>query len=139
MDKAFDNNGTTNRAIGVTPLSRGRFDAATILLHWLTVLLFLPLFASALLLHGGVGSDRAMLLDILCDSGSNLVILPVQDVFGWQARINQPATVSDSNWTWKLPWPSDRLLSEPEALAVAEYLRQCAARHGRYSPAPSGD
>ena len=82
---------------------------------------------------------RAMLLDILCDSGSNLVILPVQDVFGWQARINQPATVSASNWTWKLPWPSDRLLSEPEALAVAEYLRQCAARHGRYSPAPSGD
>src|SRR5262245_26881438 len=76
---------------------------------------------------------RAVLLDVLCASESDLVILPVQDVFGWQARINQPATVSDSNWTWKLPWPSDRLLSEPEALDAANFLRQSAARHKRYS------
>jgi 4-alpha-glucanotransferase len=82
---------------------------------------------------------RAVLLDALCASGSNLVILPIQDVFGWQARINQPATVSHSNWTWRLPWPGDRLLSEPEALEAAEYLRQCAARHGRCSPDPAGD
>jgi 4-alpha-glucanotransferase len=82
---------------------------------------------------------RAVLLDVLCASGSDLVILPVQDVFGWQARINQPATVSDSNWTWKLPWLSDRLRSEPEALEAAEFLRQGSARHGRYSPELSGD
>ena len=74
---------------------------------------------------------RARLLDALCASGSDLVILPIQDVFGWRARINQPATVSDRNWTWKLPWPSDRLLIEPEALHVAGQLRACAARHGR--------
>jgi len=67
----------------------------------------------------------------LCASGSDLVILPVQDVFGWRARINQPATVNSHNWTWKLPWPSDRLLSEPEAVDVAEELRACAERHGR--------
>jgi 4-alpha-glucanotransferase len=67
------------------------------------------------------------------------VILPVQDVFGWQARINQPATVSHSNWTWKLPWPSDRLLSEPEALEAADFLRQSAGRHGRYSGDRAGD
>ncbi len=74
---------------------------------------------------------RAMLLEALCASGSDLLILPIQDVFGWRARINQPATVGDQNWTWKLPWPSDRLLSEPEALEVAQQLRDCAARHGR--------
>ena len=39
-----------------------------------------------------------------------MLILPIQDVFGWRDRINQPATVGDQNWTWRLPWPSDRLL-----------------------------
>ena len=34
-------------------------------------------------------------------SGADLLILPIQDVFGWQDRINQPATVADSNWTWR--------------------------------------
>jgi 4-alpha-glucanotransferase len=74
---------------------------------------------------------RATLLEALCESGSNLLILPIQDAFGWRARINQPATVSARNWTWKLPWPSNRLLAEPEAVDVAEQLRQCAVRHGR--------
>ena len=41
----------------------------------------------------------------------NLLILPIQDVFGWRDRINQPATVGDANWTWRLPWPGDRLLT----------------------------
>ena len=74
---------------------------------------------------------RTTFLEALCESGSDLVILPIQDVFGWRARINQPATVSARNWTWKLPWPSNRLLAEPEAVDVAEQLRQCAVRHGR--------
>jgi 4-alpha-glucanotransferase len=74
---------------------------------------------------------RATLLEALCASGSDLLILPIQDVFGWRARINQPATISASNWTWKLPWSSDRLLYEPEAIDVAQQLRDCAARHGR--------
>ena len=30
----------------------------------------------------------------------------VQDVFGWRDRINEPATVNDDNWTFRLPWPS---------------------------------
>jgi 4-alpha-glucanotransferase len=74
---------------------------------------------------------RGALLHALCASKSDLLILPIQDVFGWRNRINQPATVSDQNWTWRLPWPSDRLLSEPEALDVARQLRDCIARHGR--------
>ena len=74
---------------------------------------------------------RETLLDALCASGSDLLILPIQDVFGWRARINQPATVGDQNWTWKLPWPSDGLLAEPEALEVAQQLRDCASRHQR--------
>jgi 4-alpha-glucanotransferase len=74
---------------------------------------------------------RAALLEALSGSGSDLLILPIQDVFGWRARINQPATVGDQNWTWKLPWPGDRLLLEPEALEVAGQLRDLAVRSGR--------
>jgi 4-alpha-glucanotransferase len=74
---------------------------------------------------------RSTLLEALCASSSDLLILPIQDVFGWRARINQPATVGDQNWTWKLPWPGDRLLAQPEAIEVAQRLRDCAVRHGR--------
>jgi 4-alpha-glucanotransferase len=71
------------------------------------------------------------LLEVLFASGADILLLPIQDVFGWRDRINQPATVSNANWTWRLPWPSDRLLTEPEALAVAAQLREWATRHGR--------
>ena len=71
------------------------------------------------------------LLDALFASASDLLILPIQDVFGWRDRINQPATVSDTNWTWRLPWPADRLETEPEATAAATQLRDWAQRHGR--------
>jgi 4-alpha-glucanotransferase len=74
---------------------------------------------------------RAAILQALCASKSDLLILPVQDVFGWRARINQPATVGDQNWTWKLPWPTDRMPAEPEAIQVAQQLRECTVRHGR--------
>ena len=63
---------------------------------------------------------REALLETLFESGSNLLILPIQDVFGWRDRINQPATVGDGNWTWRLPWPVDRLSTEPEAMGDRE-------------------
>jgi 4-alpha-glucanotransferase len=71
------------------------------------------------------------LIDVLLASASDVVILPVQDVFGWRDRINQPATVSNDNWTWRLPWPSDRMVTEPDAMAVATQLREWSHRHGR--------
>jgi 4-alpha-glucanotransferase len=74
---------------------------------------------------------RDALIEALFASGSNLLILPVQDVFGWRDRINHPATIGPQNWTWTLPWASDRLLDEPEAVAVAARLRDWAERYGR--------
>lgn len=71
------------------------------------------------------------LLEVLYASGADLLILPIQDVFAWRDRINQPATVSDGNWTWRLPWPSDRLPMEPDAMARATQLKAWAERHGR--------
>ncbi len=46
--------------------------------------------------------------DMVChyalDSEADLVILPIQDICGYKgdAQINQPGTISDTNWTWKL-------------------------------------
>ena len=74
---------------------------------------------------------RLTLLEVLFASGANLLILPIQDVFGWSDRINQPATVGDQNWTWRLPWPTDRMSKEPEAIAVAEQLRTWSATYKR--------
>jgi 4-alpha-glucanotransferase len=74
---------------------------------------------------------QAAILESLFASGSDYLTLPVGDVFGWRDRINQPATVGPANWTWRLPWPVERLRVEPEALAAAETLRTWSARHGR--------
>ena len=71
------------------------------------------------------------LLETLFASGSNTLILPVQDIFGWRDRINQPATVGDTNWTWRLPWPSDRMSTEPVAIVVGKQLAEWCWRHAR--------
>jgi 4-alpha-glucanotransferase len=76
---------------------------------------------------------REALLEALYAAGSDLLVLPIQDVFGWRDRINQPASVSDRNWTWRLPWPVDTLSAQPEAMNVADQLRSWAEQHGRVS------
>jgi 4-alpha-glucanotransferase len=60
-----------------------------------------------------------------------LLILPIQDVFGWSDRINRPGSIGDPNWTWRLPWPSERMSTEPEAVAVAGQLREWSTRYER--------
>ena len=52
---------------------------------------------------------RRALVETLFASSAGLLMLPIQDVFGWRDRINRPAVVSDENWTWRLPWAVDRL------------------------------
>lgn len=67
------------------------------------------------------------LLAALYQSGSDLLIQPVQDLFGWPDRINRPATVGEENWRWTLPWPVDRMADTPEAKTRAAQLRALAA------------
>jgi 4-alpha-glucanotransferase len=64
------------------------------------------------------GAVTAILRAMLA-SGSRYTIIPFQDFFGWHDRINIPATVGDSNWSWRLPWLVDRLeeLAEPRERA----------------------
>jgi 4-alpha-glucanotransferase len=74
---------------------------------------------------------RDALLEALVASASNIVLFPVQDVFGWSDRINEPATVSAGNWTYRLPWPVDRLDEEPAARERQHALLQWAQKYGR--------
>jgi 4-alpha-glucanotransferase len=76
---------------------------------------------------------RDALLETLFAAGSDLLILPIQDVFGWTDRINVPATVGDDNWTFKLPWPVDRLRNELIARERAATLRRWSERYDRMS------
>jgi 4-alpha-glucanotransferase len=83
-------------------------------------------------------SMRDRILETLYSSGSNLVLLPVQDVFGWRDRINLPATISDDNWTFVLPWPVDTAHAQPDAVECATRLATLSERTGRWHPESGG-
>jgi 4-alpha-glucanotransferase len=74
---------------------------------------------------------RDVLLESLFASGSDLLLMAIPDVFGWRDRINEPATVNDLNWTYRLPWPSDQLESVPAARERCHILREWATEHRR--------
>jgi 4-alpha-glucanotransferase len=69
-------------------------------------------------------SLRDALLELALTSGSDDLLIAVQDLFGWRDRINLPGTVGDHNWTWRLPWPVDRLADIPDAAARARWCRE---------------
>jgi 4-alpha-glucanotransferase len=78
-------------------------------------------------------SDRVRdaLLASLYHAGSNVLLVPIQDVFGWRDRINTPAVVNDDNWCWQLPWRVDLLQTQPEAIERAKFLAALSAESGR--------
>ena len=77
---------------------------------------------------------RDRLLERVYNAGSNLVLLPIQDVFGWRDRVNLPATISDANWTFVLPWPCDTLGEQPEGVRCAMRLAGWSNQTGRWHP-----
>jgi 4-alpha-glucanotransferase len=80
----------------------------------------------------GFGPDvRDALLTQAYGSGSDLLLLPIQDVFGWADRVNTPATVGEQNWTWKLPLSVESLSADADALERADALRALAISTGR--------
>jgi 4-alpha-glucanotransferase len=83
------------------------------------------------ILHAPYPRVRDILLEALFASGSDQVVFPVQDVFAWRERINDPSVVADSNWVCRLPWPSDHLDEIPEARERQLQLRKWAQAHGR--------
>ncbi|MEP7118134.1 MAG: 4-alpha-glucanotransferase, partial [Acidobacteriota bacterium] len=71
---------------------------------------------------------RDALLRGVLAAASRYVMLPLQDVFGWDVRINTPATVNDTNWTWRVPVPVDRWHESAEwterARTLSEWCRE---------------
>jgi 4-alpha-glucanotransferase len=53
-------------------------------------------------------------------------------VFGWRDRINLPATISDTNWTFVLPWPCDNMMEQPDAIERAHMLAGWSYQTGRW-------
>jgi 4-alpha-glucanotransferase len=74
---------------------------------------------------------RDALLAAIYHSGANLVVLPMQDIFGWRDRINVPGTVGSGNWTWRLPFPAGDLLTRDDAAERAGFLHRLARETGR--------
>ena len=71
------------------------------------------------------------MLRTLLASGSRYVMLPLPDVFGWDARINTPATVSEANWTWRVPVLIDAWREAPEWVERAAVPGVVDPRHHR--------
>jgi 4-alpha-glucanotransferase len=74
---------------------------------------------------------RDMLLEVLFASGADLVLFPLTDVFGWRDRINEPGTVTNRNWTFRLPWPVDQLNDDPTARERQAVLRKWTEHYRR--------
>lgn len=71
------------------------------------------------------------LLDALEGAGSDLVILPVQDILGTRDQINVPGTVRPENWTYRLPFAIEDAASDPAVRPHLERAARLAAAHGR--------
>jgi len=79
-------------------------------------------------------SDRVRdaFLRLAFGAGSEDVFVPWPDLFGWRVRIIVPGTIGDHNWTWRLPWPVDRLDGQPEAAERAAAIRALVTDTGRF-------
>jgi 4-alpha-glucanotransferase len=78
-----------------------------------------------------LSETRDAILRLLFASGADLVLLPIQDIFGWRERINIPALVSDENWGWHLPWPVEDLMQDATAQERARFTRALSDQYGR--------
>jgi 4-alpha-glucanotransferase len=93
----------------------------------------LPAFVAAAITPDETFSERLRdaVLETLFTSGSDLVLVPMQDIFGWAERINVPAVVSQQNWSWRLPWPVDEMLRQNEGRDRAAYLERLSRKTRR--------
>jgi 4-alpha-glucanotransferase len=77
-------------------------------------------------------SARYAILKVLYAAPSRLAIIPIQDLFGWSARINRPGTISAWNWTYRIPLPLERMRRSRAIQADVAKLREIAIGSGRF-------
>jgi 4-alpha-glucanotransferase len=81
---------------------------------------------------------RDTLLELIYSAASDLALVPFQDLMGARERVNVPGTVTDQNWTYRMPMDLAALAADR---ATRERLRMLAVRTGRAeaeSAAPGG-
>lgn len=71
---------------------------------------------------------RDALLQVLYHSGSNLCLLPLQDLLGHREQVNVPGSVTDRNWTYRMPTTVDGLAADR---ATTERLQRLSAENRR--------
>lgn len=126
----------------VSLATTGTHDTSTLSMWWKTLpdderRAFLQLFDPEDVRRSGAEQPgiftdewHRLVLDRLIGSGSGLVILPIQDIFGHDEQINVPATVGPHNWTYRLPCPIEDF-NRPPLESKGRMLRELLIRHGR--------
>ena len=71
---------------------------------------------------------RDALLEMVYGAGSDLLLLPFQDALGARERVNVPGTVTDANWTYRMPMDLTTLWAD---VRTRERLAALAARARR--------
>lgn len=73
---------------------------------------------------------RDALLGMIYSAGSDVALFPFQDLLGARERVNLPGTVSDDNWTYRMPMDMVALAADRSTRAR---LRALASQSGRVS------
>ncbi len=97
-------------------------------------------FVHALGLDGRVHPEAPLkdaaldaVIEALYAGRSMVAILPIQDLFGWEARINRPGTISATNWTYRLPLGLERMAESGAIRKRQRLLLDIARRTGRFA------
>jgi 4-alpha-glucanotransferase len=77
---------------------------------------------------------RECIIEAIYASPSRLAIFPIQDLFGWNDRINVPGTISADNWSWRMPFAAGSAIDDPKLRVTITRLRAIAERTGRFAP-----
>jgi 4-alpha-glucanotransferase len=67
----------------------------------------------------------------LYSSPARLVVLPIQDLFGWSEQINHPGLVSEANWSYRLPFELEDRAKLPKIKSRIEKLCAIARESAR--------
>lgn len=77
--------------------------------------------------------ERALpLLRLLAQSPAELVLVQPQEVLDEPHRVNVPGSVSDDNWTYRLPQSAEALMRDPFATERCRQLAGVFAETGRH-------
>lgn len=78
-------------------------------------------------------ATRDQILNKIYASPARLVIVPIQDLFGWKDRINVPGAITATNWRWRLPFDPASAIEDPALRVRIEELRAMTEQTGRYT------